>query len=693
MAYVPPLNGGRINATISGNTAGAGSLVSTGTLTLAGGNNITLSQAGNAITLSAPTISSVSATGAVSISTNGNTVSIGAPVQSNQTMGFYATGNTTQSSSTTLDARSLTFNGLGGVSVGYSNGSVQISGATGGGGGGIALANSQTTFTSGTANLIEGGGAITIASTTGQSFKVSVPVVSSLSVTGALSLSTNGNTISVGAPYFNGLVSTGGNTSGNTGTIASQTQLVLAGGNNVTLSQATAAGGATVSINGITNALTSQSNQTLSLLADTNGNTVGQSSASTFNATSLPFKGLGGVSVGFSGSSVVLSAPTSYLTTARASNDAIGLNTAQTNVTWTVNSSGISLNGAGYAGTGFSGTNASATLNSNGLQLSVGAGGGGGGSNTFGVSNLAGSSGTSGVVSGTGLQYLFAGSNLTLNQSLNGASGTVTLSAPAVSQLTYTGALSMSSNGSTISIGAPATSSLIGTNGISVSTTSNSIYVDGSGAGGGGVTASRYIYPNEYMPLNTIGAANNSVSFNYVSMSQNASASQFRALFSVSASTHTSASTNTYALTAEVGVYTLNASTISKMSSGSQTWSGTYSTNNTASVQGIRELTIPMNVSLTPGEYWFGFRISSASTNASVGYSQYVVSNQQTGHLTPGRFGAATNTSQLLYPFHGLYTTSTSALPASVTLNNVNGTGTRASAANFWFDLRNYTLL
>src|SRR5580765_4448084 len=52
MAYVPPLNGGRINATISGNTAGAGSLVSTGTLTFAGGNNITLSQAGNAITIS-----------------------------------------------------------------------------------------------------------------------------------------------------------------------------------------------------------------------------------------------------------------------------------------------------------------------------------------------------------------------------------------------------------------------------------------------------------------------------------------------------------------------------------------------------------------------------------------------------------------------------------------------------------------
>ncbi|MEO5628100.1 MAG: hypothetical protein ABIQ89_04420 [Candidatus Saccharimonadales bacterium] len=53
MSYSPGLNGGRINATIAGNTAGAGALVSTGTMTLAGGNNITLSQNGNAVTISA----------------------------------------------------------------------------------------------------------------------------------------------------------------------------------------------------------------------------------------------------------------------------------------------------------------------------------------------------------------------------------------------------------------------------------------------------------------------------------------------------------------------------------------------------------------------------------------------------------------------------------------------------------------
>ena len=42
-----------LQATISGNTSGALAGISSGTLTLAGGNNITLSQAGNAVTISA----------------------------------------------------------------------------------------------------------------------------------------------------------------------------------------------------------------------------------------------------------------------------------------------------------------------------------------------------------------------------------------------------------------------------------------------------------------------------------------------------------------------------------------------------------------------------------------------------------------------------------------------------------------
>jgi hypothetical protein len=65
-----------------------------------------------------------------------------------------------------------------------------------------------------------------------------------------------------------------------------------------------------------------------------------------------------------------------WITTARGSTDGIGLNTAQSNVTWTVNSSGLSLDARGYAGTGFTststaGTDIKATINSTGLSLAV----------------------------------------------------------------------------------------------------------------------------------------------------------------------------------------------------------------------------------------------------------------------------------------------------------------------------------
>lgn len=102
---------------------------------------------------------------------------------------------------------------------------------------------------------------------------------------------------------------------------------------------------------------------------------------STASTNTVHFSNANGVSFGFgaAGNSTVITASHNAITTGRASTDAIGLNTAQTNVTWTVNSSGLSLNAAGYAGTGTSATNASVTLNSNGLAISVAAPGGGAG--------------------------------------------------------------------------------------------------------------------------------------------------------------------------------------------------------------------------------------------------------------------------------------------------------------------------
>jgi hypothetical protein len=117
-----------------------------------------------------------------------------------------------------------------------------------------------------------------------------------------------------------------------------------------------------------------QSNQVVNSLNGSTGQislNVGSSLSASTNGSSITF-GLA------SNITTALQSAGAYLTTARASTDGVGLNTAQTNVTWTVNSSGISLNASGYAGIGTSATNASITLNSNGLAISVAAPGGGG---------------------------------------------------------------------------------------------------------------------------------------------------------------------------------------------------------------------------------------------------------------------------------------------------------------------------
>ena len=143
--------------------------------------------------------------------------------QTNQTVGLYAVGNTTQNSSTTLDARTLSFGGRGNVSVGYSNGTIQISGLSTGN---ITALGNTTINSSGTYNMT---GLI-------------------VGATGGLSVDIDANSrIIFSGPIYG--VSTNGNTSGDTG-VAGWKQLVLAGGNNITVSQSTNINGATVTFSG-----------------------------------------------------------------------------------------------------------------------------------------------------------------------------------------------------------------------------------------------------------------------------------------------------------------------------------------------------------------------------------------------------------------------------------------------------------
>lgn len=89
----------------------------------------------------------------------------------------------------------------------------------------------------------------------------------------------------------------------------------------------------------------------------------------TFSGTRLNLSGGQGITLSGNVSTIVFSVG-SYITTGRASTDALGLNTAGTNITWTANSSGVSINNSGLAGTATAITgNASITLNSAGLSF------------------------------------------------------------------------------------------------------------------------------------------------------------------------------------------------------------------------------------------------------------------------------------------------------------------------------------
>lgn len=286
---------------LSGPSGGGAVTFSAGTLSgarssivFSDSNGVSFGMSGSTITGSIPGSTSLSATGAVSISANGSTISIGAPVQTNQTMGYYATGNTTQSSSGTQDARSITFQGTGNVSVGVSNGSVIISGAS--------AAPSPVNFSAGTTsgNL----GSVVFSNSNQVSFGLngstitgSVPGTSSLSATGAVSISVNGSTISIGAPNQTnqtmGYYFTGNTTQSSSGTQDARS-VTFNGLGMITAGFS----------NGSIQVSATQSVQQLSYAGV--GNTT-QNTSGTQAATALSFRGGGGVSVGMSNGSIAIS--------------------------------------------------------------------------------------------------------------------------------------------------------------------------------------------------------------------------------------------------------------------------------------------------------------------------------------------------------------------------------------------------
>jgi len=188
-----------------------------------------------------------------------------------QTIGVYAVSNSTQGSSGTVDARTLSIQGAGIASIGFSNGSLIVSVPAGGGvgdGGNIIIAGTQTAVTL---------GSVSFADSNGISFGLS----------GSTRLTAS----------HNGLTSQSNQAlSAANGSFAFQTAS-FSNANGVSFG--TSAGSA------ITASVAAQTAQTVGLYASSN--TTGQSSSSTVDARSLSIRGVGNISVGLSGGQIIIS--------------------------------------------------------------------------------------------------------------------------------------------------------------------------------------------------------------------------------------------------------------------------------------------------------------------------------------------------------------------------------------------------
>jgi fibronectin-binding autotransporter adhesin len=724
--------GGAASATLyaTGNTTQS----SSGTMALSsmivqGTGGVSAGITNGSIVVSGPALTSLSVTGALSASSNGSTISLGVG-----TVTVSATSNTTQGSSGTVNLNGLIFAGAGGASVGVSNGSIVISGATGGAGGGVAVANSQTTYTSGTVHL-SAAGALTIESTTGQSYRFSVPATSSLSAVGNLTISTNGNTISFSV-----------------GTAAAAPVEVSAGTTSGSLSR-------------------------------------------------IVFSDSNGITFGLNGSTITASH--NGLTTARASNDAIGLNSAFTAgpLLMTINSSGLSLNAASAAGTtsGFTGgasisgsmthntaglaislshpawittaalsdhshgnptlalTNLSGTTASNSagltLSLSAAAPGAGGGvaisagtqSVSTGTVNWANSNGITFGMSGSsqitasynstqfaGTGTTFAGANISASMTLNSAGFNLSASVAApgaaaennainllgantAGNTTATGStigwsgvnLTLSgTNASQVVISAPATSSIVGASGISISTAGSTVSVYGLPSANmeifelGNTAFSTMgqgtIYFQQFIPKQnvTFGNIERRMSGSSVSSTNNqVAAHTYRyGLYS----RETGANSSRYTQIGASSIY-FAASFNSNTGAGWTVSQGAASVTNTSAgtvnlsaITGLKHLYFPFAGTVTEGgQYAIAMWMSSATTGGTSPLRIGVLEMTHINNLTIGRVDTAagfsiSNASRIGDFGQGVYSSSSSNLPASIA---VSGFTNAVSQARMYLQL------
>jgi mucin-19 len=557
--------------------------------------------------------------------------------------------------------------------------------APAGGAGGIAqvIAGTQSK-TSGTLSFANSNG-ITFGMSGSNTITASYTVPSTAGLLSAINVSggttsnnlsaitfSNSNNVSFG---LNGSVLTGSASFNQTVQTQNSVQVQGSSG-NISFSNSN---GITFGFNASTitashNGITSQSNQAVSAA---NG-------SSTFQT--LSFSNLNGISFGTAAGGITASH--NALTTARASNDGVGLATAVSNVTATINSAGISLDGRNYAGTAssFNGTNISGSItnNSNGLSLALSvnnAGAANAAAISIGGNSTSAGAGYSNITSGTAV--FFGGNNITLSQ--NGASITLSganvggaqtgISGIIVSNTTYTSGTVSFIDGNGVSFGSGAGQGLSITHGLQFTSNTSAITSNAFNTSG----SSNFVLTANSSLLQATSATSN--------ITSNALHSSASRVFNIVAATNNTGG-GAASLSSNVSFTNANGATFYTSAGGAIALSytaptQTVQTQNMVSVNGSTG-----NISLQNGNnVTFGFNAStvtaSASFNQTIQTQNSVLVGGSSGAITFGNANGITfggNASTITASHNGLTTAAQSNHShGNPTLFLTNLSGTTAS--------------
>lgn len=648
-----------------------------------------------------PTLALTNLTGTTASASNGFTLSLSAAAPGgggNFSAGVSNVGNTV--GDTGITGTRLVFAGGNNVTLSQvtdANGAtVTISGANAGGAqtGISGIANSETTYSSGSVTF-SALGAITIRSTTGQQFQFSVN--SQSVVPGIQTIAFANTTFTTGAVSFS---NANGISFGSSGAQVTASYTVP-----------------------------TQTNQTGAVYGSSQ--TYGQSSSSTYDARSLSLVGSGGISVGWSAGSLLISGQTTAAQTAQTQSNVQGIivsnTTYRTGDVSFSNLNGISFgsNGANvvtasytvptqtaqtlglYASSQTTGQSSSSTVDARSFSIvgqgniSVGlsagsfiisqtGGAGGGGAAVSlpanGASRTSGGAGYSNISTGTAN---FFGNNLTLSQ--DGASITFSANAPGAaaennwmhllgantagnttasgSTIGFSGiGVTLSgTNGSVVNISAPATSSLSATGQVSISVNGSTISIGVPGK------ITRGGYAKDLMDRELLGAqiGNNQLFIQPLDLIDPV---KFDRIVWPNSYIATSNQSGSVTLTLQVGIYTRNVSTLSLLSSTSSSYAATNSgtVGSYSLYAGIRHFPIASTGTLTDGNYWLGF-LSRTTTGGAAGmtFSNLVASNINVA--LSGNWSQAANASHQYVLGMGSFNTTTTALPASLAFTAING--------------------